>query len=347
MAERVGGAMAAGVGVIGLANEGLERLTVAIENGGRLVIAVQNLSSNVVTAVDKALTLLQEVNKKEVKLFREVKIALRRLISVAAVACGYLDKVDDLLYYCQSDMMVVAREGLSSSPPDLTPLCNLMAKLDELLKMVENKYLELEGAFNAEIVRSNEAVEDCACKERESRNKKRATRGIGGAATGTLVLGAGGAAAGAVVAGGVTASAVAGLFTFGIGTIVGLAITAGAAATVGLGSVAAGVGTGVATHYIAKDYKKSEDSFRKIGADFDAIFNHASELHEGALEIHTLVANITAQVDSINNTSDEDIVMIKVTLKRLNDVCAESYGITSRCRRQVKSKMDRLKAELK
>ena len=81
--------------------------------------------------------------------------------------------------------------------------------------------------------------------------------GIGGAATGTLVLGAGGAAAGAVVAGGVTASAVAGVFTFGIGTIVGLGITAGAAAAVGLGSVAAGAGTGVATHYIAKDCKKS------------------------------------------------------------------------------------------
>ena len=58
--------------------------------------------------------------------------------------------------------------------------------------------------------------------------------------------------------------------------------------------------------------------------------------------------NITAQVDSINNTNDEGNVMIKVTLKRLNDVCAESYGITSRCRRQVKSILDRLdKAELK
>ena len=53
------------------------------------------------------------------------------------------------------------------------------------------------------------------------------------------------------MAGGVAASVVAGVFTFGIGTLVGLGITA-AASTVGGAAIA------MDTHSIATDFKKTE-----------------------------------------------------------------------------------------
>ena len=110
--------------------------------------------------------------------------------------------------------------------------------------------------------------------------KKVAARGVGGTAAGAAAAGGTAAAAGSVVATGVAASAIAGVFTFGIGAIVGLGITAAAAATVGVAGAAAGITTAVATHYIASKYAKSEAEFKRIRGNFDTLLSFAFGLKE-------------------------------------------------------------------
>ena len=90
----------------------------------------------------------------------------------------------------------------------------------------------------------------CREKAREARNAKRLTKGIGSATTGAVVAGS--------AAVGISTSIVAGAFTFGVGTVIGLVATAAVSGVVGIGGVAIG---SVATHTVASSFKKAEDAY--------------------------------------------------------------------------------------
>ena len=236
-------------------------------------------------------------------------------------------------------------QELNRPRPNLQSLHDLMGHLGKLLATAETKYSELVGACNAAIHSCNEAEILCARMEEESRKKKVAARGVGGTAAGAALAGGTAAAAGGVVATGVAASAVAGVFTFGIGTIVGLGITAAAAATVGVAGAAAGIGTAVATHYIASKYAKNEAEFKRIRGDFDTLLRFAFSLKEGVAQIHTVWENVAAQVDSILYSVDQrNMSLIRDSVTRLNTVCKASYSHTSKSRDCVRKKTEELRA---
>lgn len=99
--------------------------------------------------------------------------------------------------------------------------------------------------------------------------QKKATRAVGGIATaGVLVAGVGGA---------VAASFVAGFFTFGIGTVVGLSVTAAVSAVAGTGAAAA---TGAATPFIVLDRKKLERDFRTMLQSFRQVESHTTRVED-------------------------------------------------------------------
>ena len=168
-------------------------------------------------------------------------------------------------------------------------------------------------------------------------------RGVGGTAAGAALAGGTAAAAGGVVATGVAASAVAGVFTFGIGATVGLGITAAVTATVGVAGAAAGITTAVATHYIATKYVKSEAAFKRIRGDFDTLLRFAFGLKEEMAQIHTILDNVAAQVDSILYCADRThMSLIRDSVTRLNTVCKASYRHTSKSRDCVRDKTEQL-----
>ena len=71
--------------------------------------------------------------------------------------------------------------------------------------------------------------------------------------------------------GGVTLSIVAGMFTFGVGTVVGLAVTSVAAAgTVAAGAGAVGVAS-VGSHLLARNFDKIQQTFQSICEDLDML----------------------------------------------------------------------------
>ena len=326
----------------------IDTVTGGFERDGNLVKVMVTFGKEVVDISQKVLQAVKEAGNEEIQAIYQVKDALHHLTLVVEAAYEFLDKVDDIFYYCQSDLMKGAIRKLSCSPPDLNPLRDLLTLFGNSLKMAESKYSELVKACNVSSQSCREAAEKCACKVIDSQNKKGVTRGVGGTAAGVTLAGGTAAAAGGIVAGGVAISAVAGAFTFGIGTIVGLAVTAVAAGGVGLGGLATGVGTAVATHRIAKKFQGSEDNFRRIGAKFDALLGFAYDLKEGVAQVHTTQVNISANVDNVKDSTDkENIALIKETLKRLQKACSDTYATTSECRDEVKSKMEELKSKVK
>ena len=239
---------------------------------------------------------------------------------------------------------------MSCLPPDLSPLRDLLSLLGKSLEIAESKYSELVEACNVAGQSFHEAAEMCArtCKVTDSQKKKRVTKGVGETVADVTLAGGTTAAAGGVVAGGVAISAIAGALTFGVGSIVGLGVTALAVGVVGVSSVAAGVGTAVATDRIAKKYQESEDNFRRIRAEFDALLGFAYDLKEGVAQVHTTQVNISAKVNDVKDSTDkENIALIKETLKHLQKACTDTYATTSACRDEVKSKMEELKSKVK
>ena len=325
-------------------NSKIDYLSVAMKTGGPIVSKAPAFGSAVSAVVENALGFLGAA-KEEVKNDPQVKTALHEVKLVVESASCFLDKVVDVFYYCQSDAITTAIQGLSCSVPDLMPLRNLMVLLGKSLATAETKYSELVGACNAAFRSCSEAEILCARMEKESRKKKVATRGVGGTAAGASLAGGTAAAAGGVVATGVVASAVAGVFTLGIGTIVGLGITAAAAATVGVAGAAAGIGTAVATHYIASKYAKSEAAFKSIRGDFDTLLRFAFGLKEEMAKIHTVQENVAAQVDSILYSVDRtNMSLIRDSVAHLNTVCKASYSHTSKSRDCVRRKTEELRA---
>ena len=326
----------------------ISTVTGDFERKGKLVKDLVTFGTEVKAFSQKVLHACEESDNKEIKAIYQVKDARHNLVLAVEFAYVFLDKVDDIFYYGQSNSMAAAREGLNCSSPDLKPVRDLMDLLGESLEEAESKYSELVKACTKASNSCRKAAEVCACKEKEFRNKKGAAKGIGGTVAGTLMAGSTAAAAGGVVAGGVLISAVAGAFTAGTGTIVGLSLTAAAAGTLGLGGLAAGVGTAVGTHHLAKKYKESEGAFENTRRKFDDLLSFAHVLKEEVAGVHTRLASVSEKVNSVKNKTDtENINLIEVTLERLNKVFTISYATTSRCRDEVKSKLEELEAKVK
>ena len=324
-------------------------VTGGFERDGKLVKVMVTFGKEVLDFSKKVLQAVKEAAHEEIQDICQVREGLHHLALVVELAYEFLDKVDDIFYYCQSDSMKDAIRELSCSLPDLSPLHNLLSLLEKSLEMAESKYLELVEACNVASQSFHEAAEMCArtCKVTDSQKKKRITKGVGGTVAGVTLAEGAAAAAGGVVAGGVV---IAGALTFGVGTIVGLGVTAAVASgVIGVGGgLAAGVRTAVAIHRIAKKFQESEDNFRRIRAEFDALLGFAYDLKEAVAQVHTMQVNISANVKYVKDSTDkENIALIKETLKRLEKACTDTYATISACRDEVKSKMEEIKSKVK
>ena len=214
--------------------------------------------------------------------------------------------------------------------PDLYQLRYLLDVLGLFLAKAEKSYLAFRDACDTAIRSCAEATQICARKAKEARNKKNATRIVGGTTSG-LALGTGVA---------LISTAAATVATGGLAAIP--AVTAIAAGAV----VAGGVGTAVAVtiHQIASEFAKTEASFRRIQRDFDRLLSCAYTLKQGLAQVHTNLKNISTKVDTIAHCAKNgnDCSVVQEALKRLNEVCRESHVTTSKCKDRVSDKVEEL-----
>ena len=93
----------------------IDEVSECLQRGGKLIVAVQEFGELVLTAAEKALRVHGEIRNEEIKRIYQVKRALHDLVLVAEKAFVFLDKVDDVVWYCGGDSMAAAREELRFS----------------------------------------------------------------------------------------------------------------------------------------------------------------------------------------------------------------------------------------
>lgn len=165
------------------------------------------------------------------------------------------------------------------------------------LKEAQNKYSTFESDCREASRFAGRAASACKREgDRLNRNKK-----IGG------VVGGGVAAAG--IGTGVALSVVAGIFTFGVGTVIGLATTAAA-------STVAGVVTGVGTAIYAVDCHLAERKLDEVSRNFDSLTRKAECLQDEVPKVH----DATKKLQDLANEHFNRPINITVIKKYIVDV---------------------------
>ena len=197
----------------------------------------------------------------------------------------FVESVNNVFRYCsqQCEMSAIITEVKEG---DFDGLKDFLEKLGSLLSACEENYQLFEEDLKEFYKNANTAAAMCDRLSREADFKKRVTQAGGGTvAAGLLATGVGAG----VGAAGVTASVIAGLFTFGIGTAVGLAVTGAAVAgtTAAAGATAAVVTAKTADHYdkLAQGFKRSAEAVAKIQTHASALSNHITTLKDNVDEI--------------------------------------------------------------
>ena len=298
----------------------------AFEIDGPIAYKLLKFGSAEVAVVGKVQAILREDKIKDIP---QAKTAVNHIKLVVEIAYGLLDKVDEIFSYCQSNSMTDVIQGLSYSSPNLQPIQDLMGHLGSSLARAETRYSELVSACNTAICSCSELEKFCKNMAEMSRNKKNATKRIGGRVAGAALARETAATAAGELVRGYVASAVA---TFVI--IAGLAKT----------TTAAGVGTAVMTHHNASEYQKTEAAFRSIRSDFDALLHFAHGIKEGGAQVHTTLMNVARQVEIVYNVDWTNISLIKDSVMHLNTVCIASYGHTSKIKEYVRIRIEELQA---
>jgi hypothetical protein len=174
---------------------------------------------------------------------------------------SFTNGTDDVYYYWSKGKERV-REGLNRK--DYSGLKIWIETLQRRLATCEQRYQEYQEFCTSSKISENliKGIEACQKHANEVDSKKTTTQVVGGVGSGVAL------------AGGVTAAVVAGVFTFGIGTVVGLGVTAAAATTAGtVGAIATGI---AASKY--KDLIKILENLKSKFSDVENVFHRRHEL---------------------------------------------------------------------
>ena len=285
----------------------IDDLAVAMKTRGPIVSKVPAFGSAVSAVVGNALGFLGEAEEED-KNIPQVKTALCAVkLGVQSASC-FLDKVVDIFYYCQSDAIAAAIQGLSRLVPDFMPLRILMGLLGKSLAQTVTNYSQLEVACNA-------AIHSCSDEELPAQMWW-LNRGILGTAAATF----------ATIG---TATAIAGALTGGIGFL-----------------VVGGVYVALGTAGLLEATRTTETAFSRISGNFDSLKNVASDFRAGVTHVHATVKEIATQVGNIYNVDKESVKLMIESLERLKMKCAASYDNIARSKEDVRSKTRDFPAEI-
>ena len=186
----------------------------------------------------------------------------------------------------------------------LSPALDKCSKIQEECKLQEDECLEL--------------AKLASVKADETDSTRIATQVGGGVGSGIALAGA---AAGGVTAAGVVGSVVAGVFTMGIGTVVGLAATAGGAAAM-LGT--AGIAGAAVTAYSANSLYENLEALRKLSKDSQVMSKNATSFGSEVITLQAVMEKAVMALKSLkrrgtqSDMKEDMIVVTCQTLDRLN-----------------------------
>lgn len=114
-----------------------------LHKGRRLIVAIETFGSAVITAANKVLQVHAEIQHEEIRRIDEVKTALHNLVLVAEKATIFLNKVDDVFWYCGSNTMTAAREDLHRAVRDSVPSSPNLSSPKYEANILERRQLRL------------------------------------------------------------------------------------------------------------------------------------------------------------------------------------------------------------
>lgn len=268
--------------------------------------ATIEFSRNVVSCIDCILKCVKLQIKIEIKAKLELSKILKGLKELSLLAYQYVKKVNTLYGYGK-DYEEFAEIIKQIAQGDSEQLKAFTRQLQRCLNRAKGKCSDWKTKKFEVQDKISSALSNCEFERKCASAKKTATKVVGGTAA-TAAIGAG-------VGTGVTLSVVAGVFTFGIGTIVGLGLTAAGAATTG---AAVAGGTAVGTHFIAKKFEKLEKSLKAITSSVNILNENTDKMETSLLELDTSIETIDDHIGDCQYGADEGKYGIGLLIKTVN-----------------------------
>ena len=272
---------------------------------------VSDLDAILASIMAELNTALVEIDAIEGESAAQNRAICQKLQYAAAQAQRYSAMVRELHTIANQERIATINQQLQCQPPNQQPLKDFIRELKQTIGRVKPCYSEFSSACKTAMELTNEAIEIHENRATAARTKKRAARVVGGTAT-TAIVAAG-------VGTGVILSVVAGAFTFGVGTIIGLSATAVGAAAAGV--VVGGV-SAVTTAHIASDYAETETAFRLQKGGVASLQKIRTKMEQVVQSLNSKVEVIENDINLIKNIMANQ-GSVKHLLSRLNKNLAQ------------------------
>ena len=243
-----------------------------------------------------------------------LKSAIR---DVAHAAFKYADSVKDLYYFCNQSNFLEIKENLGNNNSEL--LYQFVRRKSFYIEEAKSHHSLFCACLDIVRVELSEAANEVVKNQSKAKLKKNATRAVGGGATT------------AVVVGGTTISLVAGYFTFGIGTAIGLPITA-----------VVGAATGVVTHFVAEDFRKTEKALRTYSEQFASFKDIAEKINEPVNTLNREITTFERRHRSLEHMEHHDYHTCCCTLDTLYEISSQQYPIIAQLLQDIQHFKDEL-----
>ena len=206
--------------------------------------------------------MISELEEKGSECEAQVRESKQRFDKVWWHVRALTRRLKDFFFFGRKDKNEIEKVKEQSISSDNGPLKEYIEQLMTHFCRIEGSYVKFTKSCNEAEKSCAEGIKKCQKAMSKAKGKKIATRAVGG----TVAAGAG-----------VAFSVVAGLFTFGVGTAVGLAITGAVTAGVGAAGATGAVAVGVGTHLLAERFLHSENLFKELGDQFGKIKKGVSD----------------------------------------------------------------------
>ena len=292
-----------------------------------IISSLKHIALSITDVVSTSVKSIETLKVTQRHLKYQAKKASEELWRVVSLASNYCESVVVFLRCGQNEgvetrVMEDVRRGNYKS------LQSLIQQLRRNLGHALKNYEEFEEMCKTAREVFIQRIKECEEKKTEATIKKTVTQvaGVVGAGVGT----------------GVALSVVAGVFTLGIGTIVGLGITAVGTA---IGGAAVGA-TATVAHATASDFAKSAVILMDFCNSLESMDNTAAEMSKCLFEMDISLMNLSKCVDDVEDNMKTCNDFLNNSVEQLLEVIRNSYQLSLSCREKVTEEKEKFEAEM-
>ena len=268
-----------------------------------IVESITNFETRVIVQMKQATKKVGGLNGPKSTHTTALRKIYRSLSSTESKAQLCTKRVEDVCWHStRPERIKQITKGMASCPPNFDALHDyvdqILRCLDQAIQFYKQFQTSCQNLANA----ASSEASMCTNSATEAKTRKYATRVVGGTLLTVGVIG----------------SILAGAFTFGLDTVIGVVITTVGAATIGVGGA-------VATNYVAKDFKQLEEQLLELERNFFEIEQSASQMTGRLGNIHMNLPHIKGLDVQHGRDSETAVESLAFALKRLHEKLVELH----------------------